>query len=562
VPPPAPPEAVRPRRGRALLSYLPEPCGWAEDDPRLRGHSNKWESRELARQVFLAGFEVETVDFRDLGFVPARPYDLVIDIDKNLGRLAPLLPPGALRLLHMTGGYGPVANAAERTRLEALRRRRGLSLAPRRQVPDLDAVARSLAAADRCSLLGNAATLSTYPGDVQARTTLLPATASFLGASAKGPDELVPPGREFLYFAGSGAVHKGLDLVLEAFERLPGWRLHVVAPIGGEEDFLLAYRRELVERPEVTLHGPLDPVGPAFAALVRRCFAVLQPSCSEGQSTSVLTCMRAGLIPIVSREAGVDVPDGAGLVLHALGVGEVEAAVREAAAMDDAAVRHAAGRAQLAAEQRHGRAAFSAAVAAYLADVLAHREALLAARQARAPGAAGDGRGVAARRSRPPVSVVVPLRDAGPAAARCLTALGAALTPEDELVVTGATDGAALLQLVGAPGGRRVVSAPGGALDEAAQAGLAAAARELVVLLHPAETMPDGLIDELGALLAAHRELDLLAFPAPPAGLVAAGRRPALQALGAASPRVFFATDTAPLLAAAKAAGLRAAVLG
>jgi len=381
VTPPAPsPAAGRPpRRGRALLSYLSEPCGWAAEDPRLQGHSNRWESRELGLQLVAAGFEVDAIDFRDTAFVPRHPYDLVIDIDRNLGRLAPLLPRGALRLLHMTGSYGPVANAAERSRLEALRQRRGLSLAPRRQVARLAEVSRSLEAADRCSLLGNAATLATYPDAIRARTTLLPATASFLGPSTKGPGELVPPGREFLYFAGPGAIHKGLDLVLEAFERLPGWRLHVVSPIGEEVDFLQAYSKEL-RRPEVTLHDTLDPAGPAFGSLVRRCFAVLQPSCSEGQSTSVLTCMQAGLLPIVSRECGIDVPPGAGLLLDACGVSQLEAALREAHGLSDAALAECVTRAQAAALQGHGRQAFSSRVAAYLAEVLAARDALLAAR--------------------------------------------------------------------------------------------------------------------------------------------------------------------------------------
>lgn len=174
---------------------------------------------------------------------------------------------------------------------------------------------------------------------------------------------------------------------------------------------------------------------------------------------------------------------------------------------------------------------------------------------------------VAPRRGRPPLSVVLPLLDPGPVAARCLEDLLRHLAPGDELVVAdaGSRDGArALARLLAAeaPERRRLVEAQGGGLAAAVQAGLAAARRPLVALLQPFEAMPDGLLDELTQHLEAHPELDLLAFPAPPAGLVAAGRLAALQRLGEAAPGAFFAPDADPLRAAAAASGVKVAALG
>jgi hypothetical protein len=37
------------------------------------------------------------------------------------------------------------------------------------------------------------------------------------------------------------------------------------------------------------------------------CAFTILPSCSEGMSSSIATCMYAGLIPLVSRETGVDI---------------------------------------------------------------------------------------------------------------------------------------------------------------------------------------------------------------------------------------------------------------
>jgi GT2 family glycosyltransferase len=174
---------------------------------------------------------------------------------------------------------------------------------------------------------------------------------------------------------------------------------------------------------------------------------------------------------------------------------------------------------------------------------------------------------VAPRPGRPPLSVVVPLLDAGLVAARCLEDALRHLPPGDELVVAdaGSRDGSralARLLVAEAPDRRRLVEAAGGDLTAAARAGLAAARRPLVALLQPVEAMPDGLLDELALLLERHAEVDLLAFPTPPAGLVAAGRLGAMQRLGELAPDVFFAEDAGPLQAAAARLGVRVAALG
>jgi hypothetical protein len=49
--------------------------------------------------------------------------------------------------------------------------------------------------------------------------------------------------------------------------------------------------------------------------ILDRCFCLVVPSAAEGMSTSVLTCLQIGLYPIVSRENGVTLPPGHGIVL-------------------------------------------------------------------------------------------------------------------------------------------------------------------------------------------------------------------------------------------------------
>ena len=55
--------------------------------------------------------------------------------------------------------------------------------------------------------------------------------------------------------------------------------------------------------------GWIDVTSDDFTNLTRRSVATIYPSCSEGGGGSVLTCMHAGLIPVVTHEASVDVED-------------------------------------------------------------------------------------------------------------------------------------------------------------------------------------------------------------------------------------------------------------
>jgi hypothetical protein len=56
-------------------------------------------------------------------------------------------------------------------------------------------------------------------------------------------------------------VHKGLDLVLEAFADMPEYHLTVCGPIQKEQDFERAYYRELYQVPNIRrLAGLMSPV--------------------------------------------------------------------------------------------------------------------------------------------------------------------------------------------------------------------------------------------------------------------------------------------------------------
>ena len=308
--------------GRALFSYLASPPFWSSDSSKFNGHTNKYEAAEIAHILCRLGYSVDCIDFTQ-SYLPVCDYDIAFDIHKNLQAFAPFLPEDCLKILHITGSYPRFHNKAEVERVDALERRKGLFYTPKRIDSNLELFDRSLRIADVCSLIGNASTLLTFPEGYRNKIHCVPVTASLL-EKAKGANEFVPDGREFLWFFGTGAVHKGLDIVLDVFAELPMLKLHVVGPVCSERDFVKIYNKELYSLPNITYHGPLDPSSKEFHEILESVFAFIAPSCSEGTSTAVVTCLQAGLYPIISKYTGVALPKNCGVYLETCSKDEVK----------------------------------------------------------------------------------------------------------------------------------------------------------------------------------------------------------------------------------------------
>ena len=353
-------------RGRVLVSYQPLPI--VGDPEQFRGHSNVWESAEIVRCFTRLGYMVDVIGWDDITFAPPEPYTAVFDIHRNLLRYA---APETLKIFHVTGSNPAYSNRAETDRLAALRERRGIDLVPRRRVQEQNLLLfeEHLAVADLITLIGNDVTLATFPGNIRPKMQPVIATGAWLPPEVTSA-ELPGDRRAFLWFNGAGAVHKGLDLVLEVFARHPELTLHVVGPYLKERDFVAAYRTELFGLPNIHSHGFLYPGGGAFQQLLQRVGVFISPSCSEGMSTAAITCMQAGLVPILSRNCGISLPEGVGWLLRESSPAEIEAAVMHSANADRTSLSIMAAASRSFALARFNRKAFSARMDEVLAEAM------------------------------------------------------------------------------------------------------------------------------------------------------------------------------------------------
>lgn len=357
------PVILRPSRkiqskGRVLYSYLANPLLLRDYSPQFLGHSNLWESRTIAHIFQSLGYQVEAIDFSDQEFMPSGKYDIVFDIFANLGRLAPLLGKDTIKFLHCTGSDPYYQNAAELERVTEVNQRRNGNYLPKRIIAEPERTHISLEAADVCSLIGNEHTRKTYPEKYWQKMELMTVSASEIGKLAKKIREQVPAKKEFLWFFGSGAVHKGLDLLLEFFADHPELQFHIVGNIAAENDFFELYKKELTETGNIHFHGYLLPTSSEFQLLLKDVFCFIAPSCSEAISASVVTCMQLGLYPIISRDTGVTLPEDSGLYIESLTTNEIEKLILMVIGMSDDELVYQIRKVQTYAILRFSRNAF------------------------------------------------------------------------------------------------------------------------------------------------------------------------------------------------------------
>lgn len=342
-----------PVRGNVLLSYIVRGFFEKPGSRLMRSHTHYWESMEIARIWQRLGFRVDVVDNYNYEFTPDRTYDYVIGARMILERLGERANADAMKILHIDTAHWVFHRMAQYERLYALQQRRGVSLRARR----LTEPNRAIEYADCATMLGNDFTAGTYAFAGK------PIHRIPISTVRERPwNDRKDYGRcrnRFLWFGSHALAHKGLDLTLEAFARLPEYHLTVCGPIDREDDFRDAYHRELFDLPNVDTVGWVDVQGQAFQEIIDRCVGFVYPSCSEGQSGSVVTCLHAGLIPIVSYESGVDVRSSFGTVLEDCSIDAIRAAVIQIANHPGGALQEMSQRAWEFARSNHTRQRFS-----------------------------------------------------------------------------------------------------------------------------------------------------------------------------------------------------------
>jgi glycosyltransferase involved in cell wall biosynthesis len=355
---------TRPPQGNVLISYMIVPFASRRRREALPDHTSYWECVRMAETFLEMGYNVDVINSYSRTFSPKKDYAFFIEHRTVLERVATVLNKDCVKIMHIDTAHTLFHNAAEANRLLDLQCRRGVTLRPRRfMMPNL-----AIEHSDCATILGNEFTMGTF---AYARKPLhrIPISATVLYDWPEGKD-FEASRRHFIWLNSGGLVHKGLDLVLEAFAGMPDHRLSVCGPVDKEDDFARAFHKELYETPNIHALGWIDVASQDFIDLTRSAAGLVSPSCSEGCSGSVVACMHAGLVPIISYESGVDVSADRGIVLPNCSVEEIRRAVRSISSLPAAEIQAMARRSWEYARATHTRQRFAEAYSAAIMAIM------------------------------------------------------------------------------------------------------------------------------------------------------------------------------------------------
>lgn len=282
---------------KCLLVYITTPFLYKINN----SHQNQWQTYRLAQIISSYGYNVDVMDYDCEAKTFPQNYDMLIDIYPVDNRpFEEYLSPQCIRIAYLTGSDHEFSVREEKKRLNKLFVRRGVQLPVIRQAADLSL---KLNEFNAIFFIGNEYNFMTYKKRGISNVSYIMNT----GYTDLRVDYRKRKKTNFLFFASSGQVHKGLDLLLEVFPSLcQDCDLYICSSFKDEADFCRLYHKELYETKNIHPVGFINLEGEQAYEIFSKCTYVIVPSCSEARMGSALTCMSVGMIPVLTRECGYD----------------------------------------------------------------------------------------------------------------------------------------------------------------------------------------------------------------------------------------------------------------
>ena len=113
---------------------------------------------------------------------------------------------------------------------------------------------------------------------------------------------------KFLWWGSAGAIHKGLDLLIESFSQINYAELYICG-YTPEYPFNEYFEENISKHDNIYNMGFVKIGSTSYHELMNKCASVIFPSVSEGGAAGIiqLACA-AGIIPIIPVNVGIDIP--------------------------------------------------------------------------------------------------------------------------------------------------------------------------------------------------------------------------------------------------------------
>jgi len=350
-----------------LLSYITNPF---KHGSHFR-HTNSIEALEIANIFKNLHFNVDIANYDYEGHLKFDNYNVVFGFGEPLMKSFSAAQKKIVRIFYGTGKHFIYQNHNSLKRIKDVFEKKGIWMLDSGRLAD-KTWSPCTTLVDGIIALGNAGVAESYKqffdGEVYANPASFFLLYNYLEIISK--KNFATAKNHFLWFGSSGAIHKGLDLLLEFFAHAPNLHLHICGPLEREPEFTAAYHNELFNTKNITVYGFVEINSPVFKELLEKCAFVIYPTCSEGGSPSVLNVSgNGGLIPIVTKEATIDIDDF-GIAIDSLELSGLTNAVTKALSFSEEKLKQLSTECGKTISERHSLKNFSLAMESNIKSIL------------------------------------------------------------------------------------------------------------------------------------------------------------------------------------------------
>lgn len=259
-------------------------------------HNRYLKSYLMAEYLKKLGYVVHVYDYNNLDVDLTYNYELFIGHNYSFNLIASKLSNKCKKILLTTGSSPQFDNSALEIRQTDLNFRLGTNEKFYDPIKNINYVELNLNLADVLFMIGNKTISDTWMLDNKKKIFYYNNVNKIPFRKKKGRTN------NFIYLSSVGQLRRGFDLIVDTFKN----RSEVIYICGSYEDeSIFKYYSKLIKTcPNIKLMGYVDQTGNQFLEMINHCDFAILPSCSEGQSGSILTLMSYGLIPVITDQVG------------------------------------------------------------------------------------------------------------------------------------------------------------------------------------------------------------------------------------------------------------------
>lgn len=311
----------------ALLSYVLVPPAPFDFTFFFNVSHNRFlKSYLMVKKLKEFGYNVYLYDYLDTEVDYNINYDLFIGHNKTFNLIAKKLNDNAKKILLTTGSSPIYDNEKLEERQKELQLRLVTDKIFFTAIAEIQYVKKNIEVADAFFMIGNKKISNTW-GIPNSKKIFHYSNVNKLKFLRKTTRT-----NNFIYLSSVGQLRRGLDLVLPSFFNR---KEHLYVCGDYEEPLFYQFYDQIKNSPNIHLMGYIDQTSKRFKEMVANSDFAILPSCSEGQSGSVLTLMSFGLIPVITEEVGFENIEKYGVKIKGYNLEDTTSAVGLCTEMSD-----------------------------------------------------------------------------------------------------------------------------------------------------------------------------------------------------------------------------------